>query len=229
MGMWAYPAVLVLPDWPLYSPSLCSLYGRWLEVWCCVRCRVGFVRMEGDFMLRIRRCCANCVTVLMASESCSGVCSSQSSNCMPQSINSTQSFNRRFSSCRTTSRLNNTCSAYRTVIHLRRSKSASERAYHPTRCRISLSGSAELLRRSTKVGCKGCDIKLFHFDVPDLSCASVLEIMNFCSIRAALIDLSPLSWIVFAKCVEDSEIFDLHFTSSLACTFPAIRDFAGFL
>ena len=142
--------------------SLRSLYGRWLEVWRCVRCRAGFVRMEDDLMLGTRSCCANCATVLMASESCSGVCSSQSSNCMPQSINSTQSFKRRFSSCRTTSRLNSTCSAYRTVIHFRRSKSARESAYHPTRRRISLSDSAELLRRSTKVGCKDCDIKLFH-------------------------------------------------------------------
>lgn len=185
--------------------------------------------MGDDFVLAARRCWANCATVLMASESCSGVCSSQSSNCMPQSINSTQSFKRRASSCRTTSRLNSTCSAYRTVIHLRRSKSARESAYHPTRRRISLFDSAELLRRSTKVGCKSCDIKLFHFDAPDLAGASVLEIMDFCPIRAALIYLSPLSRMMFAKRVEYSEIFDLHFTSSLACTFPAIGDFARFL
>jgi hypothetical protein len=150
-------------------------------------------------MLRARSCCTNCATVLMASASCSGVCSSQSSNCMPQSINSTQSFKRRFSSCRTTSRLNSTCSAYRTVIHLRRSKSARESADHPTRQRISLSDSAELLRRSIKVGSKGCDIELFHLDAPDFSCASVLEIMDFCPIRAALIDLSPLSRMMFTK------------------------------
>ena len=79
------------------------------------------------------------------------------------------------------------------------------------------------------MGCKGCDIKLFHLDAPDLSCASVLEIMEFCLIRAALIDLSPLSRMMFAQRVEYSEIFDLHFTSSLARTFPAIGDFAGFL
>jgi hypothetical protein len=159
--------------WPM-ARLLCSLYGKWLEVWCCVRCRAGFVRMEDDLMLRARSCCANCATAVMASESCSGVCSSQSSNCMPQSINSTQSFKRRFSSCRTTSRLNSTCSAYRTVIHLRRSKSARESADHPTRQRISLSDSAELLRRSIKVGDKDCDIRLFHLDAPDLACASVL-------------------------------------------------------
>jgi hypothetical protein len=180
-------------------------------------------------MLRARICCANCATVLMASESCSGVCSSQSSNCMPQSINSTQSFKRRFSSCRTTSRLNSTCSAYRTVIHLRRSKSARESAYHPTRQRISLSDSAELLRRSIKVGSKGCDIKLFHLDAPDLASAPVLEIMDFCPIRAALTDLSLLSRMMFTKRVEYSEIFDLHLTSSLARRFPAIGDVAGFL
>lgn len=180
-------------------------------------------------MLVARRCWANCATVLMASESCSGVCASQSSNCIPQSITSTQSCKRRFSSCRTTSRLNRACSAYRTVIHLRRSKSARESAYHPTRRRISLSESAELLRRSAKVGCKGRDIKLFHLDAPDLAGASVLEIMDFCSIRAALIDLSPLSRMMVAQRGEYSEIFDLHFTSSLAGTFPAIGDFTGFL
>lgn len=121
-----------------------------------------FVTREDDSMLRARSCCANCATVLMASESYSGVCSSQSSNCMLQSITSTQSFTRRFSSCRATSTLNRTCSAYRTVIHLRRSKSARESAYHPTRQRTSLSESAELLRRSIKVGSRDCDIQLFH-------------------------------------------------------------------
>ena len=180
-------------------------------------------------MLRARSCCANCATVLMASASCCGVCSSQSSNCMPQSINSIQSFRRRFSSCRTTSRLNSTCSAYRTVIHLRRSKSAREIAYHPTRQRISLSDSAELLRISIKVGRRDCDIKLFHLDAPDFSCASVLEIMDFCPIRTGLIDLSPFSRMMFAQGVEYSEIFDLHFMSSLAYKFPPIGDFAGFL
>jgi hypothetical protein len=142
--------------------SVRPFYGRWLEVWRCVRCRAGLVRMKDDFVLVARRRWANRATVLMASERCFGVCSSQSSNCMPQSINSTQSFKRRSSSCRTTSRLNSTCSAYRTVMHLRRSKSARESAYHPTRRRISLFDSDALLSRSTKVGCKGCDIKLFH-------------------------------------------------------------------
>ena len=177
----------------------------------------------------VRSCCANCATVSMASESCSGVCASQSSNCMPQSMTSTQSVKRRFSSCWTTSKLNRTCSAYRTVIHLRLRRSARERAYQPTRHLISRSESEELLRRSIKAGCKDRDIGLFHFDAPDFSSASVLEIMEFCPIHAALIDLSPLSWMMFAKGIKYREVFDLYFTSSLARTFPPIGDFAGFL
>ncbi len=79
------------------------------------------------------------------------------------------------------------------------------------------------------MGSKGCNIQLFHLDAPDLASTFVLEIMDFCPIRTALIDLSLLSRMMFAQCVEYREIFDLHFTSSLARRFPAIGDFAGFL